>query len=135
MAALQHRNGGRTILAPVAGPLLAAALVCLTAAPALAQGTPLPLTRPSANVPNTTGSVGAPPSARGKVSNPAPQGAPQMAQSQAPAPASNPFAALLGKPGAASGSLTAEQRTIITRINSYLSAASASNMTIPRRSS
>ena len=121
MAALQHRNGGRTILAPVAGPLLAAALVCLTAAPALAQGIPLPLTRPSANVPNTTGSIGAPPSARGKVSNPAPQ----VAQSQAPA--TNPFAALLGKPGAASGSLTAEQRTIITRINSYLSSVQQLN--------
>jgi len=107
MAALQQRNGGPAILVP----LLATFLGCLSAAPVLAQGVPLPLTRPSANVPGTTGSIAAP---RAQVPS-------QMAQNQPPAPASNPFAALLGKPGAASGALNAEQRAIITKINNYLS--------------
>ena len=113
MAATQQRNGGPAILVPI----LATFLVCLTAAPALAQGVPLPLTRPSANVPNTTGSIAAP-----TPRAPAPKAGPQVqAQNQAPSPATNPFAALLGKPGSATGGLNAEQRTIITRINSYLS--------------
>ena len=118
MASLHQRHNGSAILRPA---ILAAFLACLTAAPALAQGTsqgvPLPLTRPSANGPSTTGSIAAP-----APRAPAPKaGAQVQAQTQAPAPATNPFAALLGKPGSASGALNAEQRTIITRINSYLS--------------
>jgi outer membrane lipoprotein-sorting protein len=118
MAALQQRNGRPAILVP----LLATFLVCLTAAPVLAQGVPLPLTRPSANVPNTTGSIAAP-RARAQVQNQPPQ----MAQNQAPSPATNPFAALLGKPGSASGALNAEQRSIITKINNYLSSVQQLN--------
>ncbi len=99
MAVLHRRTGGMTILAAV--------IACLAAGPALAQGTPLPLTRPPANVSN----------ARAQAPNPAPQ----VAQNQAPSPASNPFAALLGKSNSASGALSQEQRTIIGKINSYLS--------------
>ena len=91
MSTLHKAIGGTAVVA--------ALLAGLTAA--LAQGAPMPLTRPSANVPNA---------------RPA---APQ-AQDQAPAPATNPFAALLGKPGSGSGALNAEQRTIIARINTYL---------------
>jgi outer membrane lipoprotein-sorting protein len=96
MAALHQRTGGTAILA--------AMIACLAACPALAQGTPLPL----------TGSTTAP-GAR------APAQAPRVAQNQPPSPASNPFAALLGKSNSASGALSAEQRTIIGKINSYLS--------------
>ena len=91
MSTLHKAIGGTAVVA--------ALLAGLTAA--LAQGAPMPLTRPSANVPNAR--PAAPP-----------------AQDQAPAPATNPFAALLGKPGSGSGALNAEQRTIITRINTYL---------------
>lgn len=94
MAALQNRTGGTAIVATL--------LACLTAGPSLAQA-PLQLnTKPAANAP--------------KTANPAPQ----VPQNQAPAPITNPFAALLGK-GGAGGGLNAEQRTIITRINNYLS--------------
>ena len=96
MAALHKAIGGTAIVAAV--------LANLTAV--LAQGAPLPLTRPPANVPN----------ARPAATGPAPQ----AAQEQPPAPATNPFAALLGKPGSSAGTLNAEQRTIITRINTYL---------------
>jgi outer membrane lipoprotein-sorting protein len=97
MAALQQRTGGMAIVAAV--------IAGLVSGPALAQGTPLPLTRPPANVPN----------ARAQAPTP------QVAQSQPPAPASNPFAALLGKSNSASGALNAEQRAIIGKINTYLS--------------
>jgi outer membrane lipoprotein-sorting protein len=96
MAALHQRTGGTAILA--------AMIACLAACPALAQGTPLPL----------TGSTTAP-GARAAAQ------APRVAQNQPPSPASNPFAALLGKSNSASGALSAEQRTIIGKINSYLS--------------
>jgi outer membrane lipoprotein-sorting protein len=96
MAALHQRTGGTAILA--------AMIACLAACPALAQGTPLPLTG-STTAPGTR----------------APAQAPRVAQNQPPSPASNPFAALLGKSNSASGALSAEQRTIIGKINSYLS--------------
>jgi outer membrane lipoprotein-sorting protein len=88
---------------------LAAALVCLTAAPALAQSVPLPAKRPPAN---TTGSI------MPRTGAAVPR---QLeAQAQAPAPSSNPFAALLGKSGSASGALNPEQRAIIDKVNNYL---------------
>jgi outer membrane lipoprotein-sorting protein len=92
--------------------LLASLFICLTAAPALAQGVPLPTTRPAAN---TTGSIVP------RADKPAipPQALAARAQAQAPNPVSNPFAALLGKSGAAA--LKPEQRTIIDRVNNYLS--------------
>ena len=87
---------------------LAAVLVGLAAAPALAENTPLPAKRPPAN---TTGSI---------VPRPGAAVPPQTleAQAQAPAPSSNPFAALLGK-SAASG-LNPDQRAIIDKVNNYL---------------
>ncbi len=84
---------------------LAATLVCLTAAPVLAQSVPLPAKRPPAN---TTGSIVPP------------QGLGARAQAQAPTPSSNPFAALLGKSGSAGGALNPEQRAIIDKVNNYL---------------
>lgn len=92
MASLHKAIGGTAVVA--------ALLAGLTTA--LAQGAPMPLTRPSGNIPNA---------------RPA---APPAAQDQPPAPATNPFAALLGKPGSSAGTLNAEQRTIIARINTYL---------------
>lgn len=100
MATLHKAIGGTAVVA--------AMLAGLTAA--LAQGAPMPLTRPSGNIPN----------ARPAAPSQAPSQAPQAAQDQAPAPATNPFAALLGKPGSSAGTLNAEQRTIIARINTYL---------------
>ncbi len=81
--------------------LAAAALATLIAAPALAQA-PLQL--------NTKPAAGAP----------APRPPAAVQQTQAPAPVTNPFAALLGKGGATGGALNNEQRTIIGKINSYL---------------
>ncbi|MDO9412969.1 MAG: outer membrane lipoprotein carrier protein LolA [Pseudolabrys sp.] len=46
--------------------------------------------------------------------------APRTSQSQAPSPITNPFAGLLGKGAASGGALNAEQRTIIGKINAYL---------------
>jgi outer membrane lipoprotein-sorting protein len=45
----------------------------------------------------------------------------QAPQAQAPNPISNPFAALLGKSGSASGALNPEQRALVDRVNNYLS--------------
>ena len=89
---------------------IAALFACLAAAPALAQSVPMP--RPH---PNTTGSIAAP-------AKPAPSalGARAQAPAQPPNPVSNPFAALLGKPGSAA-SLSPEQRSIIERVNNYMS--------------
>jgi outer membrane lipoprotein-sorting protein len=104
--------------------LFASLLICLTAAPALAQSVPLPTPRPAINAPpTTTSSVAAParpavPSAALGSRAQAPQA--QAPQVQAPNPVSNPFAALLGRPGSASA-LSPEQRSIIERVNNYLS--------------
>ena len=100
---------------------MAALLAGLAAAPALAQDVPLPTPRPA-----TTGSIAAKPvlpsaalAARAQAPQaPAPQ-APAL-QAQPPNPVSNPFAALLGKPGSTTA-LSPEQRGIIERVNSYLS--------------
>jgi outer membrane lipoprotein-sorting protein len=89
---------------------LAAAFACLIAAPAWAQSVPLPAKRPPAN---TTGSITPRPGAA------IPHQALE-ALAQAPTPSINPFAALLGKSGPASGALNPEQRAIIDKVNNYL---------------
>jgi len=104
---------------------IAALLACLTAAPALAQNVPLPKPRPAIGTqPDITGSIV--PRAANSATTPAIPSAALGARAQAaptpqsPNPVSNPFAALLGKPGAASA-LNAEQRAIVDRVNTYLS--------------
>src|SRR5215475_6144838 len=85
------------------------ALFACLAVPAAAQGVPLPSARPPATLqPNTTGTVIAP---AAKPFIP-----PQAQVTQSPNPIANPFAALLGKPSS-SGTLSAEQRVIIDRVN------------------
>lgn len=123
MADHHKARNGRTLA-------LAAVLACLTAAPALAQSAdpalyngPLPRPRPH-DMQLTTGSIGArlagvPQAAlRARAQAPAPQAAPT--QAQAPNPISNPFAALLGQTGSTTA-LKPEQRTIIEKVNNYLS--------------
>lgn len=104
---------------------LASLLIGLTAASALAQNVPLPKPRPAIGTqPNTTGSIV--PRAGNSAARLAIPAAALDARAQAtpspqtPNPVSNPFAALLGKPGAASA-LSAEQRAIVERVNTYLS--------------
>ena len=104
--------------------LFASLLICLTAAPALAQDVPLPKPRPAINAhPTTTGSIAAParpalPSAALGSRAQAPQA--QAPQAQPPNPISNPFAALLGRSTSAAA-LSLEQRSIVERVNNYLS--------------
>ena len=95
----------------------AALFGCLAAAPAAAQSVPLPAPRPPFErmAPRTTGAITVP----GKPAIPA-QALGARAQAPQPAPATNPFAALLGKTGPAA-TLTPEQRGIIDRVNGYLS--------------
>ncbi|HZL39534.1 MAG TPA: outer membrane lipoprotein carrier protein LolA [Pseudolabrys sp.] len=97
-----------------------ALFACLAAAPALAQSVPLLVPRPSANHPATTGSIAAPikPAIPAEALNARAQAT--QAQGKPPNPVSNPFAALLGRSGSA-GALSPEQRTIIERVNNYLS--------------
>jgi outer membrane lipoprotein-sorting protein len=105
---------------------IAALLVCLTIVPVWAENVPLPKPRPRAII---TGSIVQYPANRGispqalaaNAQAPqaqAPQG--QAPRAQAPNPITNPFAALLGKSGAA-GALKPEQQAIIGRVNNYLS--------------
>jgi outer membrane lipoprotein-sorting protein len=111
------RTGGKVAIA--------ALFACLAAAPAL--GVPLPKPRPAVNAqPTTTGSI-LPRDANPAVPNAALGARAQAApapRAQSPNPVSNPFAALLGKSGAASGALNPEQRAIIDRVNNYLSGVS-----------
>ena len=103
------RRLGRTALA-------ACLLACLTAVPAFAQSVPLPKPRPTpqaAQPPAVTGTIAAKP-VLPPTSNIEP-----AAQAQ-PNPISNPFAALLGKPGP-TNTLNPEQRAVIERIETYLS--------------
>jgi outer membrane lipoprotein-sorting protein len=97
--------------------VMAALFACLTAAPALAQDIPLPTPRPAPNAqPATTGSIAIPGAAlRARAQ------ATQPPATQPPNPISNPFAALLGRPGSAAA-LSPEQRSIVERVNNYLSA-------------
>jgi outer membrane lipoprotein-sorting protein len=104
---------------------IAAWLACLTAAPALAQSIPLPTPRPALNAQTTgsilprPGSLAVPPQAQSQALDARAQ-ATQPPQTQTPNPVSNPFAALLGRPGSAAA-LNPEQRGIIERVNNYLS--------------
>jgi len=95
---------------------IAALVAGLAAAPALAQGIPLPKPRPM-----ITGTIAAPalPNAALGARAQAPQ-PPQAQTTQPPNPVSNPFAALLGRPGSTTA-LSPEQRSIIERVNNYLS--------------
>src|SRR5450759_445166 len=106
---------------------IAALFACLTAAPALSQSVPLPTPRPAINA-HPTGSIAAPakpavPSAALGARAQAPQAQvpqAQAPQTQAPNPVSNPFAALLGRSTSAAA-LSSEQRSIVERVNNYLS--------------
>src|SRR5690349_7383971 len=93
---------GRTA---VIGAFLAGTIASL-ALPALAQ-VPLPNARPK-TAPLVTGST------------PAPSQQQQMAQQAAPEPATNPFAAILGKTGSTTA-ITPEQRALIDKASAYLS--------------
>jgi outer membrane lipoprotein-sorting protein len=97
---------------------IAALLACVTVAPALAQNIPLPTPRPLLQriAPRTTGAITLP----GKPAIPAQALGARAQAPQAPAPVSNPFAALLGKAGPAA-TLNPEQRAVIDRVNNYLS--------------
>ncbi len=100
---------------------MAALLAGLAAAPALAESVPLPPPRPAPAHTMTTGSIAARfaiPSAalRARAQATPPQAA------QAPNPISNPFAALLGRPGGSAAALNPEQRAIIGQVDNYLSA-------------
>jgi outer membrane lipoprotein-sorting protein len=94
--------------------ILAALSVAALSSPAPAQSVPLPKSRPGAQntAPVTVASI-----AKQK-------GIPRealIARAQAPNPSSNPFAGLLGKTAGPTAQLTPEQRTIIDKINAYLS--------------
>jgi outer membrane lipoprotein-sorting protein len=100
---------------------IAALFAGLAAAPALAQGVPLPKPRPAINSHPITGSIAAP--AKPAISSAALGAraqAPQIQapQTQPPNPVSNPFAALLGR---STTTLSPEQRGIVERVNNYLS--------------
>ena len=102
--------------------LAVAALMGLTAAPALAETVPLP--RPRPHLVLYTGAVPAlPPAAlHARAQATAAQAAPAQPQQPqaAPSPIPNPFSALLGKPGS-TVALTPEQKSLIERVDTYLS--------------
>jgi outer membrane lipoprotein-sorting protein len=95
---------------------LAALLAGMAGAPVLAQNVPLPPPRPL-NAQPATGSVAVPP---GSALPSAPAQTQVPPQAQSANPVSNPFAALLGKPGNTTA-LDDKQRAIIERVDSYLS--------------
>jgi len=100
---------------------LAAILAGLTALPALAETVPLP--RPNPHRTLVTGSIRepVPPAAlRARAQAAAQQTAPQQPAQAAPNPISNPFAALLGRPGSTTA-LNPDQRAIIDKVDNYLS--------------
>ena len=104
---------------------IAALFAGLAAVPALAQGVPLPKPRMAINTsPAITESIAALisaiPSAALSARAEAQAQAPQAQATQPPNPVSNPFAALLGRAGS-TAALSPEQRSIIERVNNYLS--------------
>jgi outer membrane lipoprotein-sorting protein len=98
-----------------------AALLACFAVPALADTVPLPTPRPPVLQTQAGRSPASASAAKPAVPNQA-LGARAQAPQPAPShnPISNPFAALLGKANGA-GKLTPEQRTIVERVNNYLS--------------
>jgi outer membrane lipoprotein-sorting protein len=111
------RTGGKAAFAA----LFASLFACLTAAPALAEHVPLPTPRPrtlitGSIVPRPADPAISPQALAARAQAPRAQ----APQAQAPNPVTNPFAALLGKSGAASA-LNPEQSAIINRVNNYLS--------------
>src|SRR5262245_20196095 len=98
----------------------AALLACL-AVPALGQTVPLPTPRPSISQTQAGAAPAAVPATKPAVPSQA-LGARAQASQPTPShnPISNPFAVLLGKANGA-GKLTPEQRTIVERVNNYLS--------------
>ena len=99
--------------------LLAAALLAVS--PASAQSVPVPKARPDATqkVAKPAQKLAANEATFARPRNIPPGGL--VAQAQAPNPSSNPFAGLLGKPAGATGQLTPEQKSLIDKINAYLS--------------
>jgi outer membrane lipoprotein-sorting protein len=93
----------------VIGALLAAMAVPAWILSAQAQSVPLPTAKPK----TTSAPVARPAAPFAETLNARAQAAP-------PAPVSNPFAALLGKPGATTA-LDPKQRAIIDRVSNYLS--------------
>jgi outer membrane lipoprotein-sorting protein len=111
------RTGGKAAFAA----LFASLFACQTAAPALAEHVPLPTPRPrtlitGSIVPRPADPAISPQALAARAQAPRAQ----APQAQAPNPVTNPFAALLGKSGAASA-LNPEQSAIINRVNNYLS--------------
>ena len=94
---------------------LAALLAVLSAAPALAATVPLPKPRPHLTM--VTGSIAVPTRALTARAQSTAQAAPAA---QAPSPISNPFAALLGRPGSTTA-LDPKQRALIDKVDNYLS--------------
>ncbi len=103
---------------------MAALFAGLTAAPALAQNVPLPTPRPALDDSSAaTGSIAARFAIPGAALRARAQAAqPQVTKpaAQPPNPVSNPFAALLGQRGPAIA-LSPDQRSIVERVNNYLS--------------
>ena len=96
-------------MARCATAAMTALFVCLIVVPAQAQNVTMPTPRQQ----QATGSIATPaPPARGTVG--------QAPHTQPPNPVFNPFATLLGRPGFSS-SFSPEQRSIIDRVNNYLS--------------
>jgi outer membrane lipoprotein-sorting protein len=131
MAGQNDARNGRSV---AIAALVAASLIGLSTAPALAQSVPLPAPRPHIHrAPTTTGTI---PSAALGARAQATQSQPTQSQpmqlqatqapvpaapaTQAPNPISNPFAALLGRPGSTTA-LNPDQRAIIDKVNNYLS--------------
>lgn len=107
----------------VAATITTAAM--LWAAPALAQSVPTPKPRPNAAAPAPKPAVKSAASVDDMTASIMKQkNIPREAlvvRAQAPSPLSNPFAGLLGKTPTSTAQLTPEQRSIIDRINNYLS--------------
>ncbi|HET9715867.1 MAG TPA: outer membrane lipoprotein carrier protein LolA [Pseudolabrys sp.] len=118
MAAHRKARTGRTLV-------LAAYLVGCLGVSASAQTVPIPAPRPADAAHANMGSVTPPPVPPATVPTQAagaPDKTPPSAQNkQTPNPVFNPFAALLGKTTTPANTLNAEQRSIVERVNAYLS--------------